>query len=576
MTDFSVAFENQFMRLLQRKSGSVSDDVNQVIRRLIRAMVNQHSCLDLSGEPSDLISSLTHLDFVGTNAESCPIVLSQDKLYLAKYFHLERELAEMISARNEPAGAIDHENLINTINDQFEDNSDEQKLAAWIAGTRKLTIITGGPGTGKTTTVRKILELLNPDEGPLDIKLAAPTGKAAMRLAESLGSMTPVMTLHRLLGLRRDGRSWRHHPGNPIRADVLVVDEASMIDLPMMHRLLAALPEQTRLILLGDPNQLPSVDTGNVLADLCSEPPQFSESFIREVHSITKIKSGKVTNKLVDAICELKTNYRFATDSEVGELARKIQNGDPELTLSDGVHLTNSGNLAASIIEPWTKYFELLTLPGTRVTELQTQFDQHRMLCSRRSGDLGVEHINQLLEATLEQHALKNAGNPFYHGRPIMVTKNDYKLGLFNGDVGICARSEHQSEPTEDQFLVHFPNQPQSPILASRLPPHETCFAMTVHKSQGSEFDHVHLILDEPESVNSTSLLTRELLYTAVTRAKQSITLYGSTERWQEAIARHAHRVSGMKQFLAESADLGDTPRETDAAPEDRGQLDLF
>jgi exodeoxyribonuclease V alpha subunit len=560
----SAQFESHFLRMVSRQTGALEPDVRQVLRQLLQATITQHSCLPVASLDPTLIQKLRDHPIVGTELIKKPIILHHDKLYLAKFFEVEKEVAERISAKNHAQPVADIQRLAVQLDARFGDEpGNQQKLAALLATTRNLAIITGGPGTGKTSTVVKILSILLENQPGLEIRLAAPTGKAAMRLAESLRSSDfaqgnggsqmkdmDVVTLHRLLGMRRDGRSWRHGEDNPIQAEVLVVDEASMIDLFMMHRLLRALHPDTRLILLGDPNQLPSVETGNVLADLCAGNSAgdggFSPAFSTMAEPIVgPVTTSQSTHNLTDSLCELKKSYRFEPDSGIGQLASQIQQGESRLQASsDGsVQMELDPEMTgSSFLAYWKHYTQLLSEGETNDLVLLHAFDETRVLCSHRAGADGVISVNSMIEATLEQLQLKKKDEAFYPGRPILITHNDYNLGLFNGDIGVCVP---HTQP--DQYLVVFPG---GKYLASRLPEHETCFAMTVHKSQGSEFEQVVLLLSDEATEDAENLITKELLYTAVTRAKKSITLLSSESRWQSAVNRSSARVSGMASFL--------------------------
>ena len=549
-------FEQHFLRLISSKTGQIEPGARRLMAQLVTATVNQHSCLDLTRVDPALKQQLRAEASVGGPEDEKPFVLSHNKLYLNRFYHYESEVAALISARNVALDIPDANLLAKKLEQHFGGaEHNRQKLAAFLAIARKLAVITGGPGTGKTSTVVKILDILLEESPDLIIKLVAPTGKAAMRLSDSIDEWAAtrekkfqVQTLHRLLGMRKDGRTWRHGPQNQVKVDLLIVDEASMIDLTMMHRLLGALPDHTRLILLGDPNQLPSVDTGNVLADLCAGEPGFSSTFGELASNfVGEVQTIERSHHLTDAVCELNKSYRFDPDSGIATLSKAIQSGQSAANLIDNSVVFKSGDrepLIHDLLGYWKDYIDLLAGKQFDPGLLLSTFEQTRILCSRRGGDAGVELINQDIESALETQGIKSPDNEFYAGRPILITRNDYNLGLFNGDIGICTPIENS-----DQFVVSFPGTAE-PLLASRLPKHESCFAMTVHKAQGSEFDHVILVLSEEASDDAASLLTRELLYTAITRAKRSITIHSNTQVWERAVSQSSRRVSGMTQFL--------------------------
>ena len=501
---------------------------------------------------------------IGAPGDSTPFILHEEKLYLARYYRLEEEVARLTLSLNQSLPDIDHAALHQILDTHIGiDPTNRQRLAALLAISRRLTIITGGPGTGKTSTVARILDILLTQNPDLQVKLAAPTGKAAMRLSESLSAQPvsadhahEVITLHRLLGMHSSGRTFRRGPLNPINADLVIVDEASMIDLSLMRRLLLALPRDARLLLLGDPHQLPSVDTGNVLADLCSEDPDFTFEFRATMSELVDFpESSGRGNKLHDAVCHLDKSYRFDQDSGIGRLAAETKtgtatfmpSGDGSVTISPPVTQESCGKTLLSF---WDEYLELLTQECTDPERLMESFSRARVLCSHRTGFPGVELVNRAIETELEARGLKQTGENFYVGRPVLVTRNDYPLNLYNGDIGICVRNER------GEFEAGFPagdgaNQRIYPV--SRLPVFETCFAMTVHKSQGSEFDHVSLLLIEEGNADD-ELTSRELVYTAITRAKTSIQIHGTADAWSKAITTSAQRASGMTGFL-QSAD---------------------
>ena len=584
----SANLDRYFVDFLIRNSTSPNNKINDdhidkelrdIIIRLCQVTRSQHSCLDLStlDLPSGLetfVTKLEKLPFVGKVDSNQPILLTSNKLFLHRHYHDERQVAMLIIERNERLPDQDTERLQERLDEQFPGTDlDYQRVAALQVLTRKLTIVTGGPGTGKTSVVSRLLAILLQLEPDIRISMAAPTGKAAMRLAESIragntkaGTITAptneVVTLHRLLGMRRDGRSWRHGPDNPIATDLLIVDEASMIDLRLMHRMLHALPAHARLMLIGDPHQLPSVATGNVLADLCHEHPGYSAAYAKFARPyVGDLPVATTATALTDAVCHLEKSYRFSSDTAVGRFSTSIKSGKAQFESSDdgtvtvrniNTELAEDG-CGAQLIDLWPTYTDLLSAGENDPEKIQTVFGRARILCHHRDGFPGVVTINQAIERQLEKLGIKTPGEPYYSGRPVLVNKNDYNLRLFNGDVGICV---YQS----GQMMVAFQSGQEEPryFLAGQLPDHETCFAMTVHKSQGSEFDHVTLLLSEllpdqsaQEAARETDgLLTRELVYTAVTRTRSSITIYGSADLWHQALQRAGGRVSGMADFL--------------------------
>ena len=568
-----LAIDVHFARLMCDLGATRDPAIYQLFAQLSQALRQQHSCIDLAqrDDTAALVAKLLTLPCVGqpdsgqwaAGAQASPLILERNKLYLQRYYQYECRIAAELIKRNQPLPLADPRVLRQIMTDQFGANLTTvnwQAVATLQALTRGLTVITGGPGTGKTTTVLKLLQAFAalPGNEHAIVKLAAPTGKAAMRLNQGLRQdqdtdkpVVEVQTLHRLLGMRMDGRSWRHDARHPLTVDLLIVDEVSMVDLAMMDRLLRALPAHCQLVLLGDPDQLPAVETGNFLMDICRYPAGYSAAFhdLAAAALGTDLPINPAEHKLKDALCRLTKSYRFDADQGIGQLARAIQQGGPiqgneQVNIRPIIELQQHPSL---LLAPFTDYLALAADTNCTAGELLDQFEQTRILSAVREGDYGVEHLNLAIEAQLLATGFRT-GPTFYHGRPIMIMRNDYALGLFNGDVGICLFN------LEDQrFHVAFRDSDGAIMthLASRLPPHETCFVMTVHKSQGSEFNAVTLVLQAAASPRAEQLVSRELLYTAVTRSRQRIILYSSEAHLNEALNTHARRDSGLaERFL--------------------------
>jgi exodeoxyribonuclease V alpha subunit len=451
-----------------------------------------------------------------------------------------------------------------------------QKLAAATAAARPFAVISGGPGTGKTTTVAKLLAILvetglQAGKAPA-IRLVAPTGKAAARLTESIGSAllaldlppewveaipTEAGTLHRLLGVIPGRSQFRHHAGNPLHLDLLVVDEASMVDLPMMARLLDALPSHARLILLGDKDQLASVEAGAVLGDICSFIEQGISSAQADWLSRQtgyRLQGTPAGAQVRDSLCLLAKSWRFDQHSGIGQLARACNSGD-----ATAVEAVWGMGFADISLHPWAgeAYDALIAqgvagygsyLKAARAGEdpaaVFKAFNSFQILCALRDGPFGVLGLNERLELALSRAGLIARDGDWYAGRPVMVVRNDHGVGLYNGDMGLCL-------PDESGRLKVWFEQPDGTLralLPSRLPPHETVYAMTIHKSQGSEFAHTVLVL--PDS--ASPLLTRELVYTGITRAKARLDLYGDRALLAQAVRKKTERYSGLAERLGE------------------------
>lgn len=554
---------------------------------------------------------------VSTGEPPAPLVLEPDstRLYLYRQWRYEREVAERIADRLQPL-SVDETQLKTHLAELFDpvtDRLDWQQLACALAVESRFGIITGGPGTGKTTTVVRLLALLQGlarDRGQtLRIRLAAPTGKAAARLTESIsgavqrlpehlqpGIPREVTTLHRLLGARPDTRKFIHNVDNPLHADLVVVDEASMIDLEMMHQLLAALPAHSRLILLGDKDQLASVEAGSVLGDLCEGAEQggYSSATLDRLQQRTGLdlarwqaEAGTASEQpLRQRIAMLRHSHRFGADSGIGALARAVNRGDPEAVQQvlsaryEDLHLIrlepqSTRALAQLVLEEhpqqaesargYRHYLELLhhqrpadgdeTAQDHWARQVLDAFGEFQLLCALRRGPWGVEGLNACIASTLQQAGLIHGTEGWYEGRPVLVTRNDYGLGLMNGDIGITLmrRDAHGEGGLKVVFLLA--DGTLKWVLPSRLQAVETVYAMTVHKSQGSEFTHTALLL--PPAANP--VLTRELIYTGITRASRWFSLLLTrSERLDDAVRTRVYRASGLRERLLAQVGVSD------------------
>jgi len=549
-----------------------------------------------------------------------PLVLKGRCLYLRRYWDYERRVAARITERLRAVSDIPAD-LAQRLDTLFpeplmldgERLADWQKLACALAVRSAFTMITGGPGTGKTTTVVRLLALLQEAAmargAPLRLSLAAPTGKAAARLTESISGQVAslpvdeavkqqipsnVTTLHRLLGSRPDSRHFRHDVGNPLPLDVLVVDEASMIDLEMMANLLDALPAHARLILLGDKDQLASVEAGAVLGDLCRDADigGYSAATCGWLQDKTSERLADPAllpgeQALAQHIVMLRHSRRFAGASGIGRLARAVNDGDAEAARATLTEVAQDLHVLRLSGEQDRSFERLLLegLPGTDkrpvgyayflelmreerptpdagpdawegwAVKILAAFDQFQLLCAVRKGPWGVEVLNERIAQALQRRGLLEQDHGWYEGRPVLVTRNDYSLGLMNGDIGIALRlPEPPDSPgaiPRQVLRVVFPRNDGSGalryILPSRLSAVETVFAMTVHKSQGSEFAHCALIL--PDVLNP--VLTKELVYTGITRARHWFSLVESRAGvFEQAVQRRVERRSGLRESL--------------------------
>lgn len=531
-----------------------------------------------AGEPQDWPAILGGWSALSSSEQAAPIVLSEDRLYLHRLWHNEGQVARFFLSPStaQPFAAEEVRQVLDQLFGTEPDNW--QKIAAAVALTQKTAVISGGPGTGKTTTVAKLLAaLIRLSEGALRIQLAAPTGKAAARLTESLGKALqklPVSeaerqrfpadatTLHRLLGAQPETQRLRYHAGNPLHLDMLVVDEASMVDLGMMANLIAALPAQSRVVFLGDRDQLASVEAGAVLGDICRcAEAGYSPMRAAQLSALTGSEVAGIDDNSApavrDAICLLRKSYRFDANSGIGQLAAAVNAGDAkavEAAFQAGFSdisrqpLQDADAYQAMLTEIAAGYQPFLKLISQRAdpAEIIAAFGRYQLLCALREGPFGVQGLNQRIEQKLMQLQLirrPTGGSRWYQGRPVMVTRNDSALGLFNGDIGITLFDE------EGLLKVFFP-LPDGSIKAvqpSRLPTHDTAWAMTVHKSQGSEFDHTALVMP----AQFLPVLTRELIYTAITRARKQLTLYSDDSVFRRAVQLRTQRRSGLLERLS-------------------------
>jgi exodeoxyribonuclease V alpha subunit len=540
----------------------------------------------------DWTEQLLQSGVAGQDEGNTPLVLGgSNRLYLRRYWQYEQSISRFIRERATPfLHDLNFTRLSNDLGKLFHPQPpgeiDWQQVAAIAAVTRSFSVISGGPGTGKTATVAKILALLMGQcsaPGQLRILLGAPTGKAASRLQQAItaaglghtGSESlQASTLHRMLGYIPNSPYFRHNAENHLAADIIVIDEASMVDLPLLAKLMAAVPASSRLILLGDRHQLASVQPGSVLGDICRSEimPSFSNEFCQLVSELSGNSIAPASHSslktaspaLQDSFVELVQSYRFSPESGIAKLSMAVKEGDGEKAL-DLLLEAEDGTIAWSEIpapaELGKKLFNTPDIalfasmpPNVDPGSCFDQLDSFRILCALRRGPFGMERVNTLLEQellhqlqedrshhTAGQFTGKGSALPF---RPVMVTENDYNLRLFNGDVGIIL-----PDPENPQSMRAFFREEYGilrHVAPSLLPGHETVFAMTVHKSQGSEFDRVLLILPDRDS----PLLTRELLYTAITRGREKVEIWGRKAIFISGVTRQIKRTSGLAEAL--------------------------
>jgi exodeoxyribonuclease V alpha subunit len=523
-----------------------------------------------------------------------PLVLDGDRLYLRRYWRDETLVAGSVRARALERRDVDTAEVLRWLDLLFGSAAqgeaaqpDWQKLACAVAVRGALAIITGGPGTGKTYTVARLLALLfatAADPARQRVALAAPTGKAAARLKQSIdkalselaervgdqlalreltGRMGAARTLHSLLGARPDTRSFAYHRGNPLEIDVLIVDEASMVHLEMMASLLDAMPPGATLILLGDKDQLASVEAGAVLGDLCHSAQ--AGNYDAETLAYIRTASGETVppdyagegGPLAQQTVMLRHSRRFG--GPIGRLALAVNAGDVDAAvavLREGdaavrwIEHAQPGQLLALASDGYRPYLELLRAGAQGqahedwVCKVLREFEAFRILCALREGEWGVEGLNGAIEGRLENAGLVVRSGEWYVGRPVMVTRNDYATGVYNGDIGLSLPDPARPGSLRVWFLE---GDKVRSVLATRLRHVETAYAMTVHKSQGSEFAHTVLALPK----EGGAVLARELVYTGITRASRRFTLTTPAPAvLGEAILSRTHRASGLRGMI--------------------------
>jgi exodeoxyribonuclease V alpha subunit len=538
---------------------------------VVRAVRGGSVCVDLASvadpelvdlpwpEPGNWQSAVAASALGSADKPVLRVLESQDLrlLYLDRYWREEEQVHADLVGRPEGSTTPDETWLAAALDRVFPvEGYDEQRAAARVALTHATTVLTGGPGTGKTTTVAALLALCAEQtelagDPPLRIALAAPTGKAAARLQQAVEAEVAdlpaadqarlagvrAVTLHRLLGARPDTSSrFRHHRDNRLPHDVVVVDEASMVSLTMMARLLEAVRSGSRLILVGDPFQLASVEAGAVLADL-----------VEAVQEGTRI-----------GVVALLTSHRFG--ESIGGLAEAVRRGDADEAIAllegggDHMALVDTPDPAAAIrglLAPHAVAVLRAAEAGDARGALAL-LEQKRLLCAHREGPYGVRHWNTQVERWLGEETGEPIWSAWYAGRPLLVTANDYGLGIYNGDVGVAVRPP-AGGPHRALRAAIDSSTGRLDLATSRVAQVETMHALTIHKSQGSQADEVVVILPPPES----RLLTRELFYTAITRAQHRVVVVGSPDDVRAAIERRAVRATGLRQRLTAPSQPG-------------------
>lgn len=529
----------------------------------IMALLDYPSAQDLQN-----VIQNSGLDLVALNGDEnqiAPLVYQNQWLYFQRMWKNEQKIARFFN--QSPTLAFDRKTIASIVAPLFaaQPEPDFQKIAVENALLNPIAIISGGPGTGKTTTVAKLLLALLKlyPEQTLSICAATPTGKASARLTQSLNSalqkldlkqlhisaaqqnqlQLTALTLHKLLGAKPNRNEFKYHAQQKLPYDVVLIDEASMIDLSMMAHLIEALRPEARLILLGDKDQLSSVEAGAIFGDLCAQKP----------HQYEKLNSHKVSF--------LEKSFRFSEDSGIKKWADFVNQGEVKQTLallqaqkhSDiQWHRLNEDDAAqyAAMIQDLAAHYEPYfqgienVQSEEEIKSALTQFDRFRVLCALNESAFGIHVLNkQIQDHLIEKGQIKGGkSQQWYNGKPVMITENNAFLTLFNGDIGIAFKDKN------GHYRVHFlsPENTLKTVSTALLPKHETAFAMTIHKSQGSEFDEIAIVLP----TQFQTLLTRSLLYTAITRARKKAILYSSKKVFEKTIESKQKRQSGLSQLL--------------------------
>ncbi|ESK38718.1 exodeoxyribonuclease V, alpha subunit [Acinetobacter nectaris CIP 110549] len=571
--EWMVLWSEYLANTLDFTVSSEKENMQEVIQNILLSNAQGNSCLSIDRATVERLRSLVAF---GDKSHTCPFIYDGKRVYLYRYYALEQRLAKQVKRLTEqPSINLDISAYKDLLVDEY------QQLALKMVAKHHLGIITGGPGTGKTYTLARIIAVLNKETPDLRIAMAAPTGKAAQRMQEALqsafqdkllndkGLVTPALqmvqpvTLHRLLAMGNRGIA-KFNLKQPLPFDVIVVDEASMLDLNLATALFEAVADGAKLILLGDANQLASVGVGSVLADLqqvealqayrthlvhsrrFNDDAQIGKmaKFIQQVSTSTLFDHEQLLKRFNDEVVQVShieyvDLHTIVEDHlQIAYLPKKITEAELEKNLdqlclgyTDYIKAVKAYNLVEGEDE------SDLSLLRQKVLDC---FNDYRILTAMNVGVFGVNRVNQYVEQQFKQEVLGYSKREidWYVGRPVMVMENDYQLGISNGDIGICFRHRQDHK----QYEVFFPSLNKW-VVATRLPQTiQTAFAMTIHKSQGSEFEHVAVVLEE----SSQRLLSRELLYTAITRAKRVVSLFVDPQSLTTALSVKTVRQSGL------------------------------
>lgn len=576
-------FDHYFARFIASVCTHDTELVYQCSLLLCTALRQGHTCLNLSNvnlinslaaavslppllhTPEELKTRLLTQAAVGSPGAYRPLIFDGSRLYLYRYWRYEHDLATSLVCRarlstNATSPPVANEKI------------DLQEMAIFGATSRQLTILTGGPGTGKTRTIAQMLiALLQATPAHLRIALAAPTGKAAARLIDTLNDAVASLnlptnlsaslpresfTLHRLLGTIPYSPRFKHHELQQLPFDVIIIDEVSMVDTALMAKLVAAIPLRCKLILVGDSDQLPSIEAGSVFADMCSTEPPVSctvaepgvDNELETVHPLPT-----PTDPLAPCRVNLIKNYRFLENSGILAVSQAIRTGnsigaltllkDPAYTDCHWIELPHAEALRSTLTE--RIYAFATTLNAIKDPQKALLYSNRlRILCALREGPWGINACNETVQQMFGNKKRQATQPDYYAGMPIMITANSYPLNLYNGDTGILLPDPVSPHTLVAYFSLGGGSLQQFPLV--RLPTFTCAYAMTIHKSQGSEFDEVVVVLPPVTS----PLLTRELLYTAFTRARKKIELWSPRAVLEQTIKTKDERMTGLHNCL--------------------------
>ncbi|MDR9367105.1 MAG: exodeoxyribonuclease V subunit alpha [Balneolaceae bacterium] len=586
-------YEREMLRFLEKEYGDLSEDIRMCAVFTSLFIKAGHTCLPLDRSPKEWveilgldvenpnmftseklkISDVKSSQIVGSDGDMKPLILTDNRLTYRRYWYYEYIAGQWIIENSSKKSTIGISDIsVQILNDLFPDSSKEpnwQKVAAALSLMKPFLIISGGPGTGKTTTVARILALHQRlSKERLNIALAAPTGKAAGRMGEALNDElenlklseeelrhfpSEAKTVHRLLSGTESRGLLPPVEKKNLRHDLIIIDEASMMDLSLMYRLVDHLSENTRLILLGDKDQLASVEAGAVFADLCRKvengflPETFKE--LKQLGFESDLPEHE-ESEISDSIVYLTKSYRFDKSSGIGRLSEIVKNQNNENANLDLI-FDEYKDLRFQPFNYKKKDLQIIlddlkqrikTCSGIQTAEEILDFwKQSIWLMVLRRGLTGTERLNRLIEEQLAAERAVQMEKGWYHGRPFMITQNDYNLGIFNGDMGVTLVDE------DDSIWVFVESGSEiKKFKPHRLSHFDPAYFLTVHKSQGSEFDRVNLLLPQKD----TPILTKELIYTAITRARESFELYGNLKLFSEGIQRETQRFTGLGDLV--------------------------